>query len=371
MKNAEISAFLTERIEAEDFPSAVYLVAEKGAVRFADALGNAVKVPHQVSASLDTIYDLASLTKPLITALLCAKLLEKREINLEEKVSKFFAEFETSDKREITLGGLLSHTSGFPAWQPFYLLVDEPSRILTAIGEQQLETAPNARVRYSDFNFITLGFLLEKLYGKSLDKIAEAEILKPLGLKRTFFNPPENQREEIAATELGNGYEKQVCLEMNFSYEQLRTANFRNSLIWGEVHDGNAYFMNGVSGHAGLFGSVEDVLKIALQFLPNSTNLLKPETCQLFRTNFAEELNEARSIGFDLAATKDSTASASLASDSFGHLGFTGTSLWLNPERERVFILLTNRTHRPLPFVNINSTRRKFHELAADLLNKI
>ncbi|MEO8073907.1 MAG: serine hydrolase, partial [Acidobacteriota bacterium] len=133
----------------------------------------------------------------------------------------------------------------------------------------------------------------------------------------------------------------------------------------------NCYFMNGVSGHAGLFSTAEETFKIAQQFLANQTTLLKPETCKLFRTNFTKGLNEARSIAFQLAETKDSTASKALSKDSFGHLGFTGTSLWIEPETERIFILLTNRTHaRELPFANINSVRRRFHELAVETLDK-
>ncbi len=129
--------------------------------------------------------------------------------------------------------------------------------------------------------------------------------------------------------------------------------------------------MNGVSGHAGLFSTVGETFKIAQQFLANQTTLLKPETCKLFRTNFTKGFNEARSIAFQLAETPDSTASNALAKDSFGHLGFTGTSLWIEPETERIFILLTNRTHaRELPFANLNSTRRKFHKLAIKILNQ-
>ena len=142
---------------------------------------------------------------------------------------------------------------------------------------------------------------------------------------------------------------------------------WRDYQIWGEVHDGNCYFMNGVSGHAGLFSTAEETFKIAQQFLANQTTILKPETCRLFRTNFTPGLNEARSIAFQLAETPESTASKALSKDSFGHLGFTGTSLWIEPETERIFILLTNRTHaRALPFVNINSVRRRFHEIAQE-----
>ncbi len=128
--------------------------------------------------------------------------------------------------------------------------------------------------------------------------------------------------------------------------------------------------MNGVSGHAGLFSNAFETFKIAQQFLANQTKLLKPETCDLFRTNFTENLNEARSVAFQLAETKDSTASLTLSKNSFGHLGFTGTSLWIDPGAERIFILLTNRTHaRRLPFANINSVRRKFHEIAAKAID--
>jgi CubicO group peptidase (beta-lactamase class C family) len=143
----------------------------------------------------------------------------------------------------------------------------------------------------------------------------------------------------------------------------------RSRLIWGEVHDGNAYFMGGVAGHAGLFSTAEEVFKIALQFLRNYTELLKPETCQLFRTNFTKGMNEDRSFAFQLASTKDSSAGTRMSPESFGHTGFTGTSLWIDPVKDRIFILLTNRTHmHTLPFVNINSVRRRFHDLAIELL---
>ena len=129
--------------------------------------------------------------------------------------------------------------------------------------------------------------------------------------------------------------------------------------------------MGGVAGHAGLFSTAEEVFKIALQFLPNYTTLLKSETCELFCTNFTPKMNEARSIAFQLAETPGSTAGSKMSPQSFGHLGFTGTSLWIDPVKERIFILLTNRTHaHPLPFVNFNSVRRRFHDLANDLLDE-
>ena len=128
--------------------------------------------------------------------------------------------------------------------------------------------------------------------------------------------------------------------------------------------------MGGVAGHAGLFSTAEEVFKIALQFLPKYTQLLKPETCELFRTNFTKGMNEDRSFGFQLASTEGSTAGAKMSRESFGHNGFTGTSLWVDPIKERIFVLLTNRTHNHLlPFVNINSVRRRFHDMAVELLD--
>ncbi|MBA2736561.1 MAG: serine hydrolase, partial [Pyrinomonadaceae bacterium] len=351
MKN-KISEFLQSRIDAKDFPSAVYLVAEKGEIVLQDALGFAVVEPEKIEARIDTIYDLASLTKVLVTGLLCAKLIENGEINLSDKISKYFSEFDTDEKREITIENMLVHNSGFRGWLPFYLKTKFKSEIPNLISSEPLENPLNLKVVYSDFNFLLLGFLLEKQFAKPLDEIAKSEIFEPLNLNNTFFNPPEDLRKGIAASEKGNQYEKRMCVDLGFDISEYDWRDYR---IWGEVHDGNCNFMKGVSGHAGLFSTAEEVFKIAQQFLANQTTLLKPETCALFRTNYTEGLTEARSIGFQLAETKDSSASLALSKDSFGHLGFTGTSLWIEPETERIFILLTNRTHaRELPFVNIN-----------------
>ncbi len=236
-------------------------------------------------------------------------------------------------------------------------------------------------VTYSDLNFIALGILIERFTGNGLDHAAAELVFKPLGLKDTYFVPPTDLRQRIAASEKGNGFERQTCIDQGYFLADdknpvanaLRISHsaFRTSHIWGEVHDNNAYFMAGVAGHAGLFSTAEDVFKIAQQFLPNYTTILKPETCELFRTNFTDGMNEQRSFAFQLASTKDSTAGADMSSQSFGHLGFTGTSLWIDPVKERVFILLTNRTHnRDLPFVNINSVRRRFHKLAIGQLEQ-
>jgi serine-type D-Ala-D-Ala carboxypeptidase len=418
----QISPFLQERIDDNDFPSAVYLVAEKGEIVYQDALGYAVVEPERIEAKIDTIYDLASLTKPLVTGLLCAQLIEAEEIDLNQIVEHYLPELiefgvqSEFDCLDVTISELLSHQSAYQSWRPFYLLCDETvankrSAVLNLIANK-IPPQFDPEVIYSDLNFLMLAGVIGKLYDNDLDKIFIRHIGEPLILRKTFFNPPNSMRANIAASETGNEYENQTCIELGYLQppataggsdwtasvslasnakrsEKTPVAShhpvgetpppllgqegskspgsdkFRTHQIWCEVHDGNAYFMGGVAGHAGLFSTAEEVFKIAQQFLPNYTTLLKPETCKLFRTNFTKGMNEDRSFAFQLASTKDSTAGAKMSPESFGHNGFTGTSLWIDPVKDRIFVLLTNRTHNhPLPFVNINSVRRRFHDLA-------
>ena len=366
LANAQLSGLLQQHIEAGEFPSAVYLVGEGNEIIYTDALGYSVVDPYRVANKLDTIYDLASLTKPLITTLLCARRIELGELTLDSSVSHYLPEFDRTDKQMITVRELLTHTSGLPAWRPIYLLTDdEPERAAGAIASLDLEYKPGTRVIYSDLGFITLGILLERMTRLQIAELAKREIFEPLNLKQTYFNPEVALQTGIAACEIGNAYEADMCKQMNAGVY----ANSRQRLIWGEVHDGNAYFLGGAAGHAGLFSTASETFVIAQQFLADSTKLLVPETCKMFRENMTPDLEEARSIGWQLAATKESSGGVELPPDSFGHNGFTGTCVWIDPVHRRVFILLTNRTHaHALPFANINAVRREFNSLAIKAL---
>ena len=366
-----ISTLLASRIQAGDFPSAVYVIAEHGRAVFADALGEAVREPESRSATMQTIYDLASLTKPLMTGLLCVQLVELGELTLDSSVANYLLEFDRPDKNRITIRELLTHTSGLPAWRPLYLLAVEKESALASIANETLDAQPGEKVIYSDLGFIVLGFLLERLMGSRLDELAFNRIMKPLELQHTFFNPVAATRTGVAACETGNAYERDMC-EKSFSVESIASySGWRKEVVWGGVHDGNARFLGGTAGHAGLFSTAHETLRLANQFIAGQSQLLSSETCQLFQQNMTEGMNEARSFAWQLAATKDSTAGPSLPSDAFGHTGFTGTSCWIDAHRERVFILLTNRTHaRALPFANINAIRREFHKLAVAALDK-
>src|SRR5690349_20449710 len=296
-RNPDISNLLEEHIKAGDFPSAVYLVGEKDRIIFTDALGNSAVEPYRITNKLDTIYDLASLTKPLVTGMLCARRIELGELTLDSSVSHYLPEFDRTDKQMITVRELLTHTSGLPAWRPLYLLAeDEPERTAGAIANLDLEYKPGTRVVYSDLGFIALGILLERMTGHQLAELAQKEIFEPLKLKQTFFNPEIALQTGIAACETGNTYEADMSRRMDAGVY----ANSRQRVIWGEVHDGNAYFLCRAAGHAGLFSTASETFVLAQQFVSESTKLLAPETCKMFRENMTPELEEARSIGWQL-----------------------------------------------------------------------
>src|ERR1043165_5933138 len=298
--NEQLSALLEQHIQTGEFPSAIYLVAERDEILFTDALGYSVVEPYRVANKLDTIYDLASLTKPLVTSLLCARRIELGELTLDSSVSHYLPEFERTDRQMITVRELLTHTSGLPAWRPLYLLAeDEPERTAGAIANLDLDYKPGTRVVYSDLGFIALGILLERMTGHRLAELAQHEIIEPLNLRQTYFNPELALQTGIAASELGNLYEKNVCDETGAGeYE-----NSRQRLIWGEVHDGNAYFLGGAAGHAGLFSTASEVFQLAQQFIGESSRLLIPQTCKLFRQNMTEGLEEGRSLAWRLAVS--------------------------------------------------------------------
>ncbi|HEX6732174.1 MAG TPA: serine hydrolase, partial [Pyrinomonadaceae bacterium] len=213
-----------------------------------------------------------------------------------------------------------------------------------------------------------LGLLIERLSHQRLAQLATTEIIEALKLQHTFFNPEAALQTGIAACETGNAYERDMCEQSGAEHYK----NLRRGVIWGEVHDGNAYFLGGAAGHAGLFTTASETFILAQQFLANQSKLLKDETCQLFQQNMTQGLEESRTIAWQLAQSPESTAGPDLPPESFGHTGFTGTSCWIDPEHERVFILLTNRTHaRALPFANINGVRRQFHSLAVRALNQL
>ena len=369
LTSERVSNYLRSRIEQGIFPGAQYAVGEAGRIVAEDAVGCAVITPERVAANLDTIYDLASLTKPLVTALLAVILAERGLLDLRAPLADYLSEFDIEEKRHITLTHLLTHSSGLPAWHALYHEKTLPE-VVPAIARLPLESRPDKdsppHVVYGDLNYILIGYVLERVTGDRLASIARREIFEPLKLERTMFNPPPELKRETAATELGRDYERQCVIEME-KESPLDLAPASTNLVWGEVHDGNAHFLGGVSGHAGLFSTAREVFKIANQFLRESL-LVSPRSLGLFRTNFTPGGESHRSLGWLLATTNDCSAGPRLSDLAFGHTGFTGTSVWIEPEPRRVLVLLTNRVHPKVGNVDMKEPRRGFNSVAVEEL---
>ncbi len=356
----QIDQFLESCIKAGDFTGAVYLIAEKSQIFALGSCGNAIITPEEIPVTVDAIFDMASVTKPLVTGMLLTQCLEKGLFSLEQPISEILPEFKTKEKSSITIAQVASHSAGFIAWLPFYALVENKAQVLSKIAQEPLVYSPGTKVIYSDLSYITLGFLLEILTSKPLDELLRQNVLHPLNLKNSCFNPPNEWKRQIAASETGNQYEKKLAGQQAANYKA-----WREDVIWGKVHDGNSYFLGGVSGHAGLFSCAKEVFKMAQQFLPGSL-LMKDSSLELFSKNFTVNCEEGRSLCWLLGAF-GVNAGNTLPAGCFGHVGFTGTSLWIDPVQERIYILLANRTHPVYRDFNMNDRRRHFHKLAQEI----
>ncbi len=358
-----IETFLRDRITAADFPGAAYLVAQGETILAEGALGRAVVEPEIIPAGLATLYDLASLTKPLATALITILLRRDGTLRLEDRVAQHLPEWIGGDQRDdITLQDLLLHRSGLPAWAPLYIHASDRSGRVAWLRRVPLRAAPGVGVGYSDLGYILLGFALEGMTGRSLETLFAERVTGVLGIADLLFRPAEKERRRIAATEAGNARERQLAGPDGDRYNGWRTG-----VIWGEVHDHNAWTLGGVAGHAGLFGTARAVHALALQFLDRGEGLLATHDREMFRVNQTPGGEEDRSVGFQLASTRGCAAAGALPGSAFGHTGFTGTSLWIDAERGRVYILLTNRVHPRVREFSMNAVRRDFHRLAATL----
>jgi len=355
-----IAGYLEECVAAGHFPGAVAVVRERGREVASVAAGDAVVVPERIPATVETVFDLASLTKQLVTALLFCQAMESGDIAMDTPVLSVLPEFDRDDKRAMRFRDLLTHTSGLPKWAPLYATAREPERVLEAIASLNLAYVPGSRVVYSDPGFLALGFAIERIGGASLDRLFAGRIAAPLGLRTAGFCPDQALRPRIAASETGNVYERELAGDAAATYRKWRT-----DVIWGEVHDGNAFFLGGVAGHAGLFGTAGEAALIAEQFLPGSTLLSEPTTFAMVRENLTPGLEEHRSLGWILGSTPECSAGPAMPADAFGHTGFTGTSVWVDPQAERVVALMTNRTHPVYAAPPMTGIRRTVNALAA------
>lgn len=369
-KLQRVERALARAVAAAETPGIV-LLAEQSCqgeqLHFAAAHGLAVARPERISATRETIFDLASLTKTVATATALMLLLEDGALQLDDAAAKYLPAFAQRGKGEITLRHLLSHSSGLAAWRGYHekLIAREQKsgRRITATPEARAfvldsvcRAAPvyaaGVAALYSDLDFIALGAIVETVSGMRLDEFCRERIFAPLQMHSTFFAPlpadeneiPPQQKRRIAATE---------------------NCPWRGRILWGEVHDPNAWCMGGVAGHAGLFGSAGDLLRFARAWLAAWHGRESPLPQRGVREfSLRQQLPPGSdwALGWDTPAQSGSSAGRHFSQNSVGHLGFTGTSLWLDLQSECAVVMLANR-HHPLAKQSKFALRPAVHNL--------
>ena len=334
------------------FPGASLAVGHREKLVICRGYGRLDYTSTSAPASRHTVYDLASLTKVVCTTSLAMQACDRGLIDPEDRLSRYFPEFQEGQKQQVALKHLLAHSSGLPAHLPLYAQASGKENVLQRILDTPLEHQPGSRSLYSDLGFILLGAVVERACGDSLDNLARERIFRPLGMGRTRFHPPSDWRPRIAPTE---------------------DDPWRQRLLRGEVHDENAYAMGGVAAHAGLFGTAADLAVFCQALLNggvyNHRRIVKRATLETFTQRQADPRDSSRALGWD-TPSPNSSAGSRLSPQSYGHTGFTGTSLWIDPRRRLFIVFLTNRVHPSRNNTAIQSARREVADTVAEAVDQ-
>ena len=339
---------LQQAIEQRIFPGAVLLIVVGGQTVFQQAYGMADLFSRR-PMTVDVVFDLASLTKPLATVLAVMHLVQEGCMALDRPCAVYWPQFSGGGKERITVRHLLSHSSGLPAWRPYYLrlvrrpMVERRDILQQWLIDEPLAAGPGERVEYSDLGFMVLQWLVEMISGQSLDRFVASSIYRPMGIKKLFFNARCQRRVGLsfAATEL---------------------CPWRGRLLVGEVHDDNAYAVGGVSGHAGLFGTAGAVGEVLCK-LSRAERGASPKSLfdpKLLSSFFKRQVG-SWALGFDTPDVENSSAGRFFSIESIGHLGYTGTSFWMDLRRDIAVILLSNRVHPSRYDMRIKDFRPRLH----------
>jgi CubicO group peptidase (beta-lactamase class C family) len=356
-KKSSIRELINTAITDEAFPCASVLAGTPDEILFEYAAGNKAVYPEAVPLGHDTLFDMASLTKVLATAPLAMVFTDKGWISLADKVSDYLPQFSGEIAKEIRIGQLLTHTAGFVPHIPLHSLCKSYEDAISMIAEEGIQHTPGAQVLYSDLGFITMGRILETAGNDTLDNLCRKYLYQPLDMNQTTYNPTSD---DTASTE-----------------KKPFTSNYIN----GVVHDENARFFGGVSGHAGLFSNAEDIRKYAVMLLnygrTKTQQILSEAAVRAMIRNITYRLGEDRGIGWSIKADRVpgtdsySNAGGELAPlGSYGHTGFTGTSIWLDNNLGVYIICLTNRVHYGRENIQIIRFRRLLHNMFFASLEK-
>ena len=320
-----IDRLVAEAIAQGKLPGCVVVIGRAGGIVYQQAFGSRALLPDKEAMTLDTIFDLASLTKPIATATALMVLVDRGKIDLDERVVRYLPEFRAHGKEAISIRQLLTHVSGLPADTPVADYEHGRATALKHVMALSLKAPPGSKSIYSDAGFLVLEEVIRRVTGTDLSAFAENAIFHPLGMNETGFLPSANLRPRIAPTEKRG-----------------------DAWIRGDVHDPRAYRLGGIAGHAGLFSTAKDLARYARMVLAAGTldggRVLSAETLRKMLAPH-DVPGGIRALGWDMQSTYSTNRGTALSRRAVGHGGYTGTSLWIDPEQDLFVIFLSNRVH--------------------------
>ena len=349
---------INDAIDSKLFPGAQILVVKDSKILAEKSFGYQTFESNSRKIDVNTIYDIASLTKVVATTPVIMKLIKKKYLHLDHEIYQFYPEFKGKWKDKVTIKHLLTHSSGLKPYEEYFKnknIKNSDDIIKDIVSKQNLLFEPGSEFKYSDLGMILLMDIAEKITGRTFSELVQSWILNPLNMKNSYFNPPVNILDVIPPTEIDNLY--------------------RNKIVKGFVHDENAFLMGGVSGHAGLFSNSYDIAKYAQTMINfgiyNGSRVFNSYSIKKTITKQNIPYGSDYALGWDTPSIRgNSSAGDFFSKGSYGHLGFTGTSLWVDPNQKIIIILLTNRTYPTRDKLGMYKLRRDFHnEIMSTIIN--
>ncbi|HKI45424.1 MAG TPA: serine hydrolase [Balneolales bacterium] len=377
---SKIDSLIQSEVNQKHIPGAVILIEKDGKVLHRKAFGYAYefdyhmkRLKHPVNMQVNTMFDLASLTKVFATTFGIMQLVGEGKIHLDTPVHEYLPEFHGPHKDSVTVRQLLNHTSGLNEWQPLYYEASNSKETYREICHMPLKYAVGAARHYSDLGFMMLGYLIHHITGQPINQYLEEHLYKPLGLHHTTYNPLKEGFTNIAATSHGNPFEKKMVYDDHFGYkcdvDPHSWNGWRRYTLKGRVSDGNAWYANqGIAGHAGLFSTISDLQKLVELMLNEGVYKGRRYIKASVIREFTTKDRYGNGLGWDMAP--DVIMADGAPNDAYGHTGFTGTNVVVIPDYHLFYILLTNRENAGVSkegyYFNLNPLR---HKISALVLN--
>lgn len=347
-----VDSLMKKALKDSAFPGAVVLAATHGRVVYFKPFGRYSYDADAIQMRKDAMFDLASVTKVITTTTAAMMLYDDGRLLLDRKVKDYLPEFGNNGKEAITVRDLLLHEGGLPAFKPFYKTLRTPGEVTDAIMTSEVEFPVGTKFQYSDLGMITLQKIIEKIASKPLDQFLQERLFSPLKMTRTMYKPSPEYWYFCVPTEKDNYW--------------------RMTTLKGKVHDEAAYLLGGVAGHAGLFSTAQDIAVFLQMLLQKGSydgmEFIKPETVKMWTKK--QSTISTRALGWDTRSPERSSAGSLFSPNSFGHTGFTGTSVWVDPEREAFVILFTNRVNPTRNNSKLTPLRPRLHDAVIKALEQ-